>query len=132
MRKEWDEFGRMAAIGIWDTPVTVEKLYDAGPFRLERFIGNLDPINDNHIGERIVAPDGSVQYLKTFRLSAVQTRRAYLLKQLADHDWNIDSVAKKYNLTANDILLQYERAGYGWLFHQHVLDAARAYARRRV
>ena len=41
------------------------------------------------------------------------------------------SIAKKYNLTANDILLQYESNGYGWLFHQHVLDAARAYARKK-
>jgi hypothetical protein len=131
MREEWAEFGRTASAGLLDVPVTVEKVYEAGPFTLERFIGSLDPSDENHIGERIVAPDGSVQYLKTFRLSAAQTRRAYLLKQLADHDWNIESIAKKYKLTANDILLQYESNGYGWLFHQHVIDAARAYARRR-
>ncbi|QEL16196.1 ARPP-2 domain-containing protein [Limnoglobus roseus] len=130
MRSDWASFGRMAAVGVMDVPVTAEKVYDAGPFRLERFIGSLDPADENHIGERIVAPDGSVQYLKTYRLSANQTRRAYMLKQLADHDWNVESIAKKHRLTANDVLLQYEHAGYGWLFHQHVLDAARAYARK--
>jgi len=132
MRQEWAEFGRTASVGLLDVPVTAEKVYEAGPFRLERFIGSLDPSAENHIGERIVAPDGSLQYLKTFRLSAAQTRRAYLLKQLADNDWNIERIAKKYNLTANDILLQYESNGYGWLFHQHVLDAARAYAHRKA
>jgi hypothetical protein len=131
MRQDWAEFGRTAAVGLPAAPATVEKVYEAGSFRLERFVGSLNPGDENHIGERIVAPDGSVQYLKTFRLSAAQTRRAYLLKQLADHDWSIESVAKRYNLTANDVMLQYEANGYGWLFHQHVLDAARAHARRR-
>lgn len=130
MRNDWAEFGRMATIGLLDVPVTAETVYEAGPFRLERFIGSLNPADENHIGERILAPDGSVQYLKTYRLSASQTRRAYLLKQLADHDWNIDAIARKYNATANDVLLQYEHNGYGWLFHQHVLDAARAYTRK--
>ncbi|QJX01016.1 ARPP-2 domain-containing protein [Frigoriglobus tundricola] len=131
MRQEWAAFGRTASIGLLDVPVTAETVYEAGPFRLERFIGSLNPSDENHIGERIVAPDGSLQYLKTYRLSAAQTRRAYLLKQLADHDWNLESIAKKYNLTTNDVLLQYERNGYGWLFHQHVTDAARAYCRKK-
>jgi hypothetical protein len=131
MRREWAAFGHTASVGLLDVPVTAETVYEAGPFRLERFIGSLNPSDENHIGERIVAPDGSLQYLKTFRLSAAQTRRAYLLRQLADHDWSLESIAKKYNLTTNDVLLQYENNGYGWLFHQHVMDAARAYARKR-
>lgn len=131
MRQEWAAFGRAATIGLLDVPVTTEKVYEAGAFRLERFIGSLNPSDENHIGERIVAPDGSLQYLKTFRLSATQTRRAYLLKQLADHDWSVESIAKSRNLAASDILLQYERSGYGWLFHQHVIDAARAHVRKR-
>jgi hypothetical protein len=132
MRSEWDAFGRMAATGVLDVPVTAETVYEAGSFRLERFIGSLDPNEENHIGERILAPDGSVQYLKTFRLSASQTRRAYLLKQLAEHDWSLESIAKKYGLTANDVMLQYANAGYAWMFHQHVLDAARAWTQRRA
>jgi hypothetical protein len=131
MRADWENFGRLSATGILHVPVTAEKVYEAGPFRLERFVSSLDPSVENHIGERIIAPDGSVQYLKTFRLSATQTRRAYLLKQLADYDWNVEAIAKKYGGTVQDVLLQYERGGYGWLFHQHVLDAARAHARRR-
>jgi hypothetical protein len=131
MRAEWAAFGRTAATGLLDLPVTAETVYETGPFRLERFVGSLNPSAENHIGERIVAPDGSLQYLKTFRLSAAQTRRAYLLKQLADHDWSVESVARKHGLTAADVLLQYESNGYGWLFHQHVLDAARAHVRRR-
>lgn len=131
MREEWAEFGRAASTGLPEAPPVVEKVYQAGPFRLERFVGSFDPAVENHIGERIVAPDGSIQYLKTFRLSAAQTRRAYLLKQLADHDWNLESIAARYGTTKQDILLRYERGGYGWLFQQHVMDAARAFARKR-
>jgi len=132
MRRDWADFGRTACSGLPETPLIVETVYDAGPFRLERFIGSLKPSEENHIGERILAADGSLQYLKTYRLSAAQTRRAYLLKQLADHDWSVESIAKSYNSTANDILLQYENNGYGWLFHQHVMDAARAYLRKKA
>lgn len=131
MRDEWHAFGRIAATGILDVPVTTEPVYKAGPFTLERFIGSLKPDEENHIGERIVDADGCLQYLKTFRLSANQTRRAYLLKQLADHDWNLDSIANKNRLTANDVMLHYAHAGFGWLFQQHVLDAARAGTRQR-
>ena len=37
---------------------------------------------ENHIGELIRRDDGSIEYLKTFRLSDVQARRAHLLQQL--------------------------------------------------
>lgn len=131
MREEWAAFGRSASTGLFDAPVETEKIYEADHFRLERFVGSLNPGEENHIGERIVDSDGSVQYLKTFRLSAVQTRRAYLLKQLADHDWSLESIAAKLRVSAHDVLLQYDRNGYGWLFHQHVLDAARAYTRKK-
>jgi hypothetical protein len=130
MREEWSNFGKAASIGVLDVPVTAEPVYRMGPYKLERFLGSLNPHEENHIGERIVDAEGRVQYLKTFRLSANQARRAFLLKQLADHDWNVESIAKQNKLTAADILLQYEHAGYGWLFHQHVMDAARAHIRR--
>jgi hypothetical protein len=131
MRQEWAEFGQVAASGLSMQPHAVEQVYQAGPFRLERLVGNFDPAAENHIGERIVAEDGTLQYLKTYRLSAAQTRRAFMIKQLADHDWNIDAIAAKLNTTPNQILLRYEQQGYAWLFHQHVMDAARAEARRK-
>ncbi len=37
------------------------------------------PNEECHIGERIVREDGTLEYLKTFRLSAAQVRRAYQL-----------------------------------------------------
>ncbi len=129
MREDWAGFARTAARAL-DAPITAEMVYTFGGFRLERFTGDFDPATENHIGERIVAADGSVQYLKTFRLSASQTRRAYLLKQLADHDWNLEALGAKHRQTANDVMLRYANAGYEWLFRQDALDAAKAWARR--
>ncbi len=131
MRREWAEFGETAASGFALHPYAVQRVYQAGPFRLERFVGNFDPESENHIGERILADDGTLQYLKSYRLSASQTRRAFMIKQLADFDWNIEAIAAKYSTTPNQILLRYEQQGYGWLFHQHIMDAARAEARRK-
>ena len=132
MRAGWAEFSRIAATGLLDVPVTAQKVYQAGPFTLERFVSDLDPARENHLGERILAPDGSVQYLKTFRLSAAQTRRAYLLKSLAEADWRLETLAETLKTTPPELLLRFEKAGFGWLFHQHVLDAARAARRRQL
>lgn len=131
MRGEWAAYADNARRWLPDSPESVEHVYDVGPFRLERFIGSLVPGRENHVGERIVDEEGRVQYLKTFRLSEAQVRRAYLLKLLADHDWNVDHVATAISTTRELLLLRYERAGFGWLFHQHVIDAARAHVRRR-
>ena len=131
MRADWAAFHRDAAAGLLEVPVTAQKVYQAGPFVLERFIGALDPARENHIGERILGPDGSVQYLKTFRLSSAQTKRAYLLQQLAAHDWELAATAAALRTTVPELLERFERADFGWLFHQHVMDAARAALRRR-
>lgn len=131
MRAEHAAYAKTLATGLRDVPVTAQRVYQAGPFTLERFLGDLDPTRENHIGERILGPDGSLQYLKTYRMSAAQTRRAYLLKQLADADWHLATLAKTLQTTEPELLLRFEKAGFGWLFHQHVMDAARA-ARRRL
>jgi len=56
---------------------------------LQRFRSSLDVTDINHLGEAIVREDGTIEYLKTYRLSAKQTRRAYLLQVLAAHSWNL-------------------------------------------
>ena len=38
---------------------------------------------------------------------------------------NPESIAKKYGLTANDVMLQYANAGYAWMFHQNVCARCR-------
>ena len=51
------------------------------------------------MGEAIVRDNGRLEYLKTYRLSAAQTRRAYLLQLLAEADWHLDTAAEGLRVT---------------------------------
>lgn len=130
LRNDWATFSKTLAAGLLDVPVNAQKVYQTGQFTLERFISELDPAFENHIGERIVGPDGSLQYLKTFRLSAAQTRRAYLLKRFSECDWHLPTLAEELQTTESELLLRFQKADLGWIFHQHVMDHARAVRRK--
>ncbi|PQO26575.1 ARPP-2 domain-containing protein [Blastopirellula marina] len=131
LRQRWTELGESMAPGLLDADVDPKQVYRFKPFTLEQFITDLDPKSENHIGEMIYADDGTLQYLKSYRLSASQTRRAYLLKQLAAAEWNLDRCAESLGCRTNQLYLRLENAGFGYLLHQHVLDGAKAQERRR-
>ncbi|EYF03521.1 Hypothetical protein CAP_5505 [Chondromyces apiculatus DSM 436] len=105
-------------------PVSTDVVYKAGPFQLQRFLTELDPAQENHIGELILSRDQTVQYARTYRLSGAQTRRAYLLKQLAAHGWNLESTAASLRTTRDELIVRLHRAGFGYLLAEHVLKAA--------
>ncbi|HEY6726605.1 MAG TPA: hypothetical protein VI197_21370, partial [Polyangiaceae bacterium] len=90
MRSEWTSFHERMAAGLVGRDLHSERVYRAGPFQLQRFATALERSAENHIGEAIVRDSGELEYLKTFRLSAAQTRRAFLLSQLASQHWNLD------------------------------------------
>ncbi|WP_428263651.1 ARPP-2 domain-containing protein [Haliangium sp.] len=124
MYRDWAEFHEYMAAGIFDRPLSAQHVYQCGPFRLQRFVTDLDLKGENHIGEAIVRPDGTIEYLKTFRLSATQTRRAALLGHLADHDWNLDRAAEAAGVPKAAYIRRLERVGFGYLLAEHVLRAA--------
>ncbi len=130
LRARWAEMNEMISPGLFEQSYHSERVYRFKPFSLERFITDLDPGTENHIGEAIYADDGSLQYLKTYRMSSAQTRRAYLLSQLAPHDWNLEQCAAALGYRKSELILRLENAGFGYLLHQHVLDGARAKERR--
>lgn len=125
MRRHWSELHELMAGGLLGKPVRSERIYRAGPFQLQRFATSLDPSEENHIGEAIVRESGELEYLKTFRLSAAQTRRAFLLSQLAAQRWNLDATAAMLGQTKNELVRRLEKAGFGYLLAEHVLQAAR-------
>ncbi len=125
IRSDWAEFQGFMAGDLLGRTVRAERVYQAGPFTLQRFLTNLDPAQENHIGEAIVRDDGRLEYLKTYRLSAAQTRRAYLLSQLSEADWNLDLTAQRLGTTTAELILRLEKSGFGYLIMQHVRDAAR-------
>ncbi|GAA3452897.1 ARPP-2 domain-containing protein [Dactylosporangium matsuzakiense] len=127
VRSEWERFHN-------DVMFTVRALesrpvYRMGRFTLSRFLPPFDPAADNHIGETITADDGTVAYLKTFRLSAAQARRGFLLSRLAACDWSLDATAEALGTDRRGLVLRLDRAGFGYLLRPDILDACRAASR---
>ena len=112
-RKEWAGLNALMACGLFGRSVVSEKVYQMGPFMLQRFATDLDQKSENHIGEAITRPDGTLEYLKTFRLSRSQCRRAYLLKQLAESAWELEACAQRLKCTKNQLIFRLENAGFG-------------------
>lgn len=130
LRSRWHEMNAMMSPALFDRSYRSERVYRFKPFNLERFICDLDPSAENHIGEAIYADDGTLQYLKTYRLSSAQTRRAYLLSQLAENAWDLERCAQSLGCRKNELILRLENSGFGYMLHQHVLDGARAKEKR--
>jgi DNA invertase Pin-like site-specific DNA recombinase len=78
----------------------------------------------------ILRADGTVEYLKTYRLSRAQTRRAYLLSQLATHGWNLSITAEALNQTSDELVLRLENAGFGYLLNNMLREQVQARQRR--
>ena len=125
MRAEWAAFHQHMAAGLLRRPIRAERMHRTGPFQLQRFVSDLVPAEENHIGEAIVRDGGQIEYLKTFRLSAAQTRRAFLLSKLASQNWNLDATAALLGHTRDELIQRLEKAGFGYLIADHVLQAAR-------
>ena len=131
MRKDWADFQVDMAAGLFGRSIRAEKIYTAGRFQLQRFTTELDRFSDNHIGELIIGDDGVLEYLKTYRLSGAQVRRAYLLDQLAKNDWNLQATAAAFKQSKNELVRRLEKAGFGYLLKEHVLREAQRKRRRR-
>ncbi len=112
--------------GLCSRPISSEKIYQAGPYQLKRFMTDLSLQGENHIGEMIQNEAGEMEYLKTFRLSTAQTKRAYLLRSLAEHQWNIADTAKFFGQSPEAWMLRMHNAGFGYLLKDHVLLQAQA------
>lgn len=133
LRQDWADFlqGTMGG-GLLRTHVSATPVYEAGPFTLERFVTSLEPSAENHLGELILREeDGTIEYLKTYRLSAAQTRRAYLLKQLAAAGWSLDDAASNLRTTKEELIVRIHNAGFGHLLKPEVLEQTlRQHSRR--
>lgn len=130
IRQDWADFQGLMASDILQRPVESKRIYTAGPFTLQRFITDLKLKSENHIGEAIVSNDGQLEYLKTYRLSAGQARRAYLLSQLAAQGWHLERTALSMGELLENFMYRLEKAGFGYLINNQVREQAQK-ARRR-
>lgn len=113
-RAAWGDFEVGQAGGLFGRPVEAKAAYRMGPLTLQRFWTGMGGADD-HIGEAIVRDDGTLEYLKTYRLSADQSRRGALLHGLKAHDWALERVAAARNTTVDGLRAELERAGLGYI-----------------
>ncbi|MDY7230592.1 ARPP-2 domain-containing protein [Hyalangium rubrum] len=126
LHQDWAAFVQSCmAGGLMGVEVSASRVYEAGPFTLERFVTGLQPSEENHLGEMILREeDGTIEYLKTYRLSAAQTRRAYLLKQVSAAGWNLEDAARNLRTSRDELMVRMRNAGFGYLLKPEVLSQA--------
>ena len=131
-RADWAAFhdSTMAA-GLLEPSYDIRRVYRLGDFTLSRFLPGFRRGEPNHIGELITDRRGTTAYLKTFRLSEKQTRRGYLLTQLAANDWHLADTATAMRLSEAELGMRIQSAGFGALLRRDVLDHYRAQLRNR-
>ncbi|MCK2221060.1 hypothetical protein MF672_045755 [Actinomadura sp. ATCC 31491] len=124
--RAWAAFhDEVMAAGLRRAPAGTETVYRMGRFTLSRFLPAFERKGENHIGETITGDDGRLAYLKTFRLSEAQSRRGHLLSTLAAHDWSLPAAAAALGCDVPALGMRLERAGFGHLLRQDVLDGYR-------
>src|SRR5690606_31600252 len=129
--EEWGRFqlGTMAE-GLLGADYRFDEVYAMGPYRLWRFPPRFEPRRGTHIGEAITDEEGRLAYLHTFRLSEKQIRRGRLFDELADHDGRLEETAAAMGIDVTHLIARIDRAGFGHLLRQDVLDHHRARLRR--
>lgn len=129
-QEEWAAFhDRVMAGQLFDEEGSRQVVQYLNGFELSRFLPSFALRRENHIGETITDEDGRLAYMKTFRLSEAQVKRGYLLKRLAEHDWRLGATAAALGADKAALALRLERAGFGHLLRQDVLDHYRAQRR---
>ncbi|RAY16058.1 hypothetical protein DPM19_03740 [Actinomadura craniellae] len=127
----WTDFhdGVMSR-GLLAGEYTHQHVHEVGEFRLSRFLPSFARGRENHLGEIVTDGAGRAAYLKTYRLSEQQVRRGHLLAALARNDWHVEDTAAELGTDAAQLGLRLERAGFGSLIRQDVMDGYRARVRR--
>ena len=125
MRSQWSDFQGFMAGDILNRELQSKRVYSAGSFSLQRFITDLSTEQNNYIGEAIIDDFAHLQYLKIYGLSKAQTKRAYLLKQLAKHDWHFEHTATAQGDTLKQLVQRMEKLGFGYLINNQLREKCR-------
>ena len=122
MRLDWADFQGFMANDLLNRSIEAERIYTAGSFGLQRFITDLSLTGNNYIGETIIDDRNEIQYLKIYGLSRLQTKRAYLLKQLNFHRWHLESAARSRGDSLEKLVKHIETLGFGYLINNQLRE----------
>jgi hypothetical protein len=120
VRRQWSAFAGLMASGLVGAEFDARTVQRLGGFRLVRFLPSFHPHAENHVGEAILAADGRLAYLETYRLSASQARRGRLLATLVAKDWELEACATALEATREELVARLRNNGLGHLLKAHV------------
>ncbi|HEY1100517.1 MAG TPA: hypothetical protein VGF99_16370 [Myxococcota bacterium] len=106
---------------VLERPVQSTRLRTIGALSLQRFHTDLQRGQAHHVGEVLVRDDGTIEYLKTFRLSDAQSHRAHLLQTLAKAQFKLVDSALALHCSPEQLVDRIQRAGFAHLFRADVL-----------
>jgi hypothetical protein len=124
VRRETAEEAALLTSGLFGKEVSVERIRAFAPFILERFLPTFQLSEECHIGERIVRDDGSLEYMKTFRLSQAQIRRGHLLSTLARANWDLSAAAELFACSRDELVKRIVNADLGYLLKRQLVERA--------
>ncbi|MEN0061296.1 MAG: hypothetical protein AAGA48_04045 [Myxococcota bacterium] len=124
-RDTWAWYAREMSTGLLGRSIQATTLRQVGNYSLVRFSTGFDvervTQDGEHLGEALVAADGTLAYLKTYRLDRGQSRRGRMLSRLAEHDWDIRALANadghgKIGRVVGDLVA----AGLDWVVRDEI------------
>ena len=123
-RQRWADHTAGLAQGLFSRRVDERTLRKAGSYRLVRFCTGLDTDRTGrggeHLGEALVAEDGRLAYLKTYRLDRAAARRGHVLSQLAAAGWDPQAAADAQGHgEVRRVVQDLDLAGLGHLVRDH-------------
>ena len=125
VRTDWSSFQGFMAEDLLNRSIKAQRIYTAGSFSLQRFITDLSLEQKNYIGEVIVDNLANTQYLKIYGLTKNQTKRAYLLQQLATYNWHFERTAEAQGDTLEQLVRRMEKVGFGYLINNQLREKCR-------
>lgn len=124
---EWAAFhDETMAAGLIGAASRFHEQYRMGEYALHGFRPADLMRPEGHVGEAITHEDGTLAYLRSYRLSETQLRRARLLDALAEHQWHLEATAASLRLEPGALAARIHQAGFGELLQQHIVDHYRA------
>lgn len=124
------DFEAWMASPVLDVPLARKVHYQWQQYQLQSWIGPLHYGQPGFAGEMIVS-EQRLAYLHSFRLEPKQVNEAWVLQQLAQHQWNPEATAKALGFSFNQWVRRMDKVGLGRIVQRPWLDQAYAELRKK-
>ncbi len=116
--QQWCQELHGLADDLLERQIYCQQRRSLGPYTFYSFMTKLEESLENHLGEAMWRDNGELAYLKSYRLSHAQVRRARLLQGVAKTDWHLPSLAKDKNVSLTQLESEFISVGLEGIFRR--------------